>query len=219
MKLTIINGSPRGKKSNSKVIAEWIKNPISNKMDVDTYYAAQIKNHKEIISSLENNQTILIVFPLYTDSVPYVLKVLLEEMDPLKHKMNNINIYYVVHSGFMGGAHCRAVEKYLVYFSKYMGFNYCGTAIKPSSEGLRMIPEFLLVKTRKLFEKLSIDIISEKPFNKNTLAKLIPFETPKGATKKILKSGVGRGYFNSLLKHNGSYAKRYDRPYEKNSED
>ncbi len=214
MKLTIINASPRGKHSNSNTIAKWYIDHLSDEINIDLFHAYMLKDHDKFIASLTNNQTILIIFPLYTDSIPYVLKVLIEKLDLVKDDLNGIQIYFTTHSGFMGGKHCRAIESYLSYVSNYMGFQYMGTAIRPSSEGFRMFPDIMINKPRKLFRILANDIKDGKPFNQKTLDKLIPFETPSFILRQFFKLGIGYKYFNDLLKENNSYDKRLNRPYK-----
>jgi len=218
MKLTIINGSPRGKKSNSKVISDWFINKLPSDSNLDVFYALDIQRHQQFISSLQNNQTILIIFPLYTDSMPFVLKKLFESMNEIRNKLMGVRIYYCIHSGFLGASHSRSIESYLIYFSNYMGFQYLGSAIKPSSEGLRMMPKYFLNHTRKVFESLADDLFNLQPFNANTLKKLILFEKPTWLSKKLLRFGIGKMYFNRLLKMNHSYQDRYNKPYERRSE-
>ena len=215
MKLTIINGSPRGKKSNSNMISTWIKEQLPEDTVVQEFYPTKLATHQEIISSLESNSTILVIFPLYTDNVPFVVKRIFEEMDTLKGKLENVNIYYIVHSGFSGGNHSRAVERYLEYFAKYMGFNYKGTAIKPSSEGLRLMPPAMTKRTALLFKLLAEDIIQSKPFDLDIIKKLIKREKPSRAQILTIKSGMGDMYFKNMLKRNKVLDQAENKPYKK----
>lgn len=216
MKLVIINGSPRGKKSNSKVIADWIISGLVNKIEVEEYYAIQIQKHQEAISSIEDGDTILLVFPLYTDSVPGVTKLFIEELDSIKDEVKDIKIYYIVQSGFAGAMHSRAVERYLTYVAKHMGFKYLGTAIKPSAEGLRLMPAILTKNVSDNFKKLSKDILESRNFNQEVLIDLAGFEVPPLKYRKHIEKGKGgKTYFNSLLRKHKAYPKRFDQPYVK----
>jgi NAD(P)H-dependent FMN reductase len=179
------------------------------------HYATKISLHSDIVKSIQSDQTLLIVFPLYTDSVPYVLKELLEQMEPLRHQFVGAKVYYIVQSGFGGGKHSRAVEKYLILASKLLGLTYMGTAIRPSSEGLRLMPESMLKAAKKHFEQLTEDIMNQQPFNTDTLDQLIPFETPSWWMKLAIRLGLGNIYFNSQLRKNNVRSRRYHKPYQK----
>lgn len=179
------------------------------------HYATKTSLHQDIVKSIQSDQTLLIVFPLYTDSVPYVLKELLEQMEPLKHQFAGAKVYYIVQSGFSGGKHSRAVEQYLILASKLLGLTYMGTAIRPSSEGLRLMPESMLKATKKRFEELTEDIVNQQPFNSETLDQLIPYETPSWWMKLAIRLGLGNIYFNSQLRKNNAKSRRYHNPYQK----
>jgi len=212
MSLVIINGSPRGKKANSKVIIDWVISGLNQEIDIKEYYAVQIKKHFEIVSQINDNDSLLFVFPLYTDSVPGILKLFIEELESIKSKVKNIKFYAIVQSGFTGARHCRAVERYLIYMAKYLGFNYLGTAIKPSGEAIRLKPAIFNKKTSKKFKELAKDIISGKEFNKEVLASLAGTEVPKQKNYKYGRK-AGNIYFNTLLRKNKVYNKRFDHPY------
>ena len=217
MNLAVINGSPRGIKSNSNLIASWFMESLKDDMTITVHHAAKLSLHKSIAQSISSAQSLLIVFPLYTDSVPYVLKALLEEMELYKAKYQGINTYFVVQSGFGGAKHCRAVESYLEYATELLGMNYMGTAIRPSSEGLRLFPPAWTKKPKLLFARLAQDIRNSESFDASTLNKLIPYETPKWYMKLALKLGLGDMYFKSQQRRNKVFHKRFHQPYKKNS--
>jgi len=212
MSLIIINGSPRAKTANSKIIIDWVLSKIDKTTEVKEFYAVSIKKHQTIISQIKDNDTLLFVFPLYADSVPGVLKLFIEELEKIKDNVKDINFYAIVQSGFLGAKHSRAVERYLIYMAKYLGFNYLGLAIKPSGEGIRIKPAILNKKTHDCFVKLAEDINNLKPFNQEVLATLAGSEVPKLKNYKFGRK-AGNIYFNTLLRKNKAYSKRFDHPY------
>ncbi|AIO19086.1 NADPH-dependent FMN reductase [Candidatus Izimaplasma bacterium HR1] len=216
MKLVIINGSPRGKASNSEVIANWIATALDKSIEVDKYYTAKITTQREAVTAVDNNSTILVIFPLYVDAMPGVTKLFFEELELVANRKENVKMYFIVHSGFMGAKHSRAVEKYLTYLSEYLGFEYMGTAIKPSSEGIRLMPENTMLDIKNDFVELSKDISKGIEFNRNTLKSLAGFELPPEEFKTGIKESNGEtGYFSYLLNQNNAFDKRYDKPYKR----
>lgn len=216
MKLVIINGSPRGKNSNSKVITNWMISGFENIKQSTEFFVSKIKTHTQAVQSIEDNDSVLIAFPLYTDSMPGILKLFFEELESIKDARKGVKIYFVIQSGFQGANHCRNVEKYLEFLAKHMGFSYMGSAVKPSGEGLRLMPASWTRKIRKSFESLGKDIDLGRGFNEAALKKLAKFEKPSTSLKWIINRGFGTNmYFNSLLKKNNAYDKRFDKPYVK----
>ena len=216
MKLVIINGSPRGKASNSDVILNWMITAIDKSLKVDRFYTAKINTHRETVNSIDDNSNVLVVFPLYGDAMPGITKLFFEELEIIANKKENVKIYFIVHSGFVGAKHCRVIERYLVYLSDYLGFKYMGTAIKPGSEGIRLTPVEYIINIKNDFVELSKDITKGSEFSIDTLKRLAGFELPPEEYKTGIKQIKGySGYFADTLKQNNVFDKCFDKPYQK----
>ena len=216
MRLVIINGSPRGVKSNSKVFVDWIVSGLDKNTEIQQFYAVQAKTHKKAVEAIQDNTTVLIVFPLYVDSMPSITKLFIEELDSIAKKTKNVKIYFAVQSGFGGAKHSRGVERYLVYLAKHMGFEYMGTAIKPASEGTRFMSEDRAKITWNRFVDLAKDIQLGNIFNEKTLKELAGYEVPSEEYKAALRKRDGEvPYFTHLLKENNAYDDRFNKPYVK----
>ena len=76
MKPVIINGSPRNKKSNSRIlIGEFLKGYYTvDKDPVEICYLADPKQRIAAVDAFRNNEQILVIFPLYTDCMPGIVK-------------------------------------------------------------------------------------------------------------------------------------------------
>jgi NAD(P)H-dependent FMN reductase len=214
MNLVIINGSPRGSKSNSKVIADWMSEAVGQAAQMSEFYLAKTSSHEQAIEQIQNDTTLLVLFPLYTDAMPAITKLFFERLESIKGEVSGVKVYFVVQSGFSGANHSRFVEKYLLYFAKLMGFEYMGTAVKPSGEGLRTMPPFMTRKTKKQFVALGLDIRAGKGFDKTVLKKLAKYEKPGAFFKFVINHTKLSEYFMSgLLKQNGAFENRFDTPY------
>ena len=93
MSLIIFNGSPRGRQSNSGLIAESFLNGFKSKNEEETefFYLSETKNvnrNKEIFS-YENSDKIIFVFPLYTDAMPGLVKEFFESLEPKNKKFSD----------------------------------------------------------------------------------------------------------------------------------
>ena len=77
-KLMILNGSPRAPQSNSKQYASIFRSYY--KEDIVEYHITP-RNHEEILSRLEGCTDLLLVFPLYADSIPVTLHNFLKSLE------------------------------------------------------------------------------------------------------------------------------------------
>ncbi|MEI6347468.1 MAG: NAD(P)H-dependent oxidoreductase [Bacteroidota bacterium] len=153
MKLAIINGSPRNKKSNSALLINQFLEGFNSKntQEVPIHYLANQSLKKEGIDAFINSDVILIIFPLYTDCMPAIVKEYFEriaEVDKVEIKSKKIG--FIVQSGFPEVIHSVAVEHYLEKLTKRLQCEYLGTVIKGSVEGIQVMPPFM---TRKLFNQ------------------------------------------------------------------
>ena len=214
MNLTIINGSPRGKGSNSKVISDWMCESVQSKMQISEFFLTIISTQSRAAAQIENDSTLLVLFPLYTDAMPAITKLFFERLGNMEKKPSGVKVYFVVQSGFSGANHSRYVEKYLIYLADLLGFEYMGTAIKPSGEGLRSMPEMMIRKTRKLFVALGADVQEGRLYDKAVLKKLAKYEKPGAFFKFIVgRTKLSEKLMSGQLKQNGAFENRFDMPY------
>ena len=76
------------------------------------------------------------------------------------------------------------------------------------------MPKFLTKKTAKSFTTLGQNIIDGKQFDEKILKKLAQFEKPNMFFKFIInKTKISNYYMDSMLKKNGVYDNRLDKPY------
>lgn len=220
MKLTIFNGSPRGRKSNSAILSKWIAEGAvrSGQLEYEEVYLANIDEHKSYVKKLTESDFALLIFPLYTDSMPGIVAAFIEELEPLKGMMKGKKLGFVVHSGFPEACHSRYVEKYLVRLAEILGADYAGTAVMGGSEGTRLTPEAQQQKKREKFARLGGSMIVDGVFDSSVLKELARPEKFTGPALLLCKAVVSTGlinmYFKSMLKKNSALENSFARPYE-----
>ncbi len=217
MKLTIFNGSPRGKGSNTKILVEQFINGFSTKNE-NSYEPAYLNHIKELDKNIElfkNSEAVLLAFPLYTDCMPYIVKLFIEALEPLCGREGNPKIGFIVHSGFPEAIHSRFVEKYLIKLSDRLECEYLGTIIKGGSEGIKEKPKWMTKKTYKSFYELGRIFGETGKFDKKIIQKLAKPEKFNRLilliSKFILK--MSDFYWNNMLKKNNAFDKRFDKPF------
>ena len=82
MQYVVFNGSPRRKASNSRVLMEQFLRGFTEVRSEtwETHYLADVDRKKEHISAFSNARHVLVIFPLYTDSMPGIVKYFFESL-------------------------------------------------------------------------------------------------------------------------------------------
>ncbi len=111
MKLVVVNGSPRGRKSNSDKIIEW---PLSymkanENFEYKKVYVTDLNERSQQMDALKSAEYILVIFPLYTDSMPGITKEFFEHMEKNKDFLAGKPISFIIHSGFPEASQSRYI--------------------------------------------------------------------------------------------------------------
>ena len=219
MKLAVFNGSPRGKRSNSKILIDHFLNGIKTEgpIETETYYLKDTAKTINHYSAFKKAETILFIFPLYTDAMPGIVKHFIEALKDFKDNGSK-RIIYIVHSGFPEGIHTSYIERYLEKLTRRLGLVYIGTIRKGGSEGLKEMPKFMTQKLFEAFFNMGKQFMLTGTLDQKILEKLKKphrFTLPKRLIIQFLRLfGFLDMYWNKKLKENGAYKIRFDRPYE-----
>ncbi len=115
-KLTVFNGSPRGKRGNSPTMLDHLMRGFTSISGntAEIHHLQQTKNKAEFASKFKEAECVLIGFPLYTDGMPGIVKEFIEALQPLTQRESNPPLAFLVQSGFSEALHSRYVEQYLM---------------------------------------------------------------------------------------------------------
>ena len=218
-RLTVFNGSPRGKTGNTQVLLEQFAGGFEANAgrSHETYYLNHAGEAERFRQAFAEAEHVLLGFPLYADAMPGIVKAFIETLEPFRGRANNPSIGFLVQSGFPEAAHSRYVERYLERLASRLGCPYAGTIVKGNGEGVRLTPP---EKNRKLFEalqQLGATYGQTGQFDPALLEALAkPERFPKITVplfKLLLKTKVANMYWDNQLKENGAYERRFARPY------
>ena len=139
MKLTVFNGSPRGKTGNTKLyLAEFLEGFAETEGNShEVAYLNRVKDQDALVEMFTEAEAVLLGFPLYTDAMPGLVKTFIESLAPLVGRQGNPPIGFVIQCGFPGAAHLRPLERYLEKLASRLGCRYLGTIVKGGGEGAR----------------------------------------------------------------------------------
>jgi NAD(P)H-dependent FMN reductase len=218
MKLVLFNGSPRRGKSNSKLLLDRFLEGYCEvkKNGLKVYYLADKNSLAEKTEAFRSADIALLIFPLYTDSMPGIVKQFFETIhsqSPYPTK----KLGFIVQSGFPEAIHSVFLEKYLEKLTARLGCQYLGTVIKGGVEGIQVMPPFMTRKVFTQFTDLGRYFAHHERFDEKIMARM---KRPMryswlrlSFTKLLSKTGLTNYYWDSNLKKNNAYNKRFARPY------
>ena len=215
MKLTVFNGSPRGKSSNTRVFMEHFLNGFMTTKG-NTYelaYLKAVKDKDAPVRLFQEAEHVILASPLYTDAMPAVVKNFIESLEPLCQREGNPDIGFMVQSGFPEPLHSRYLERYYVKLAKRMGCRYKGTVIRGAGESIRGTPEFMNRGLYKSFYKLGEAFGRTSEFDKKIVAGLAKPERYNRRKFWVMRTIGQKMYWDPMLKKNNAFEKRFAKPY------
>jgi hypothetical protein len=220
MKLSIINGSPRGKGSNTKLLLDKFLegfSSVEHNFNLNQVYLKTEKNLQKLEEVFSHSDMLIIAFPLYTDAMPGIVKKYFEDLAHLRGTNPGLRLGFIVQSGFPESNHSVYISRYLEKLAKRLGVHYLGTAIKGGIEGIKMQPKWMTRKTFDLFYDLGQCLALDWEFNSKVLEQL---GKPKHLTglrlinyKLLRKTGLADYFWNLQLKENNAYERRFAKLY------
>ncbi len=217
MKLTVFNGSGRGKKGNTQIMLDAFLRGFAS-VEGCTYEAHVLmpgRNMEACTAAFASAEHVLMAFPMYTDMVPGIVKTLIETLQPFCGREGNPSIGFIIHCGFPEGVQLRALERYLEKLSRRLGCRHTGTVLKGNSEGLRESSPKSIQKSMETFENLGRSFAVNGVLDQAVIADLAQPERMPGLMIFVFRHLMGlfnTGWDNSAKK-NGVFHRRFDKPY------
>ena len=180
------------------------------------HHLVRMKQTSEFVEAFAQAECAWIGFPLYTDAMPAVVKYFIEALEPLAGRRDNPPLGFLVQSGFPEGLHMRYVERYLERLAERLGSPYLGTIVKGGGEGIRIMPPQATFGVFANLKALGTGLRKEGRLYPHILKQIaIPERFPRilgPFFQVVTRLPIAHSYFDGMLKKNGAYQKRYDRP-------
>ncbi len=220
MKLVLFNASPRNKKSNSNRLLEHFIAGYKNAQgegEIELLHLAEEKKRKQHLQAFQQADAVIIAFPLYTDAMPGMLKSFIEDFVELPLD-NQKHLGFIVQSGFPESKHSVYVARYLAKLIKRLGLHSTGVVIKGGVEGIQIMPNWMTKKLFRQFRELGAAYAIQPVFDKRIKEQLAkPYLLSKGRKlffRLMQRTGMANFYWDSQLKKNGAFDRRFDKPFE-----
>ena len=145
MHLVIISGAtrPQSKSNTAKVIAAFQKGFEENGNTTEVWYLSDRRQWKRAANAFEQNERILIAFPLYVENIPGILLEFLSGITP--KQAPGTKLAFLIQGGFPEASQSRCCEAFLETLPAQLGCEYAGTLIKGDMFGTSRVDE----KTRE----------------------------------------------------------------------
>ena len=219
MQLTVFNGSPRGQKSNTRLLLERFQRGFESRGGRlhRLHYLVKLNDREQQVDAFARAPgPVLLAFPLYTDCMPGIVKEFIEHLRPLCGREGLPPALFLVQSGFPEARHSRFVERYLEKLTRRLGCGYLGTMVRGGVEGIQVMPAVMTRKLYGLMEKLGAGLAETGRLDPDLLRKLATPETlspfARWMYEKLLYR-ISNNYWNSQLKKNKALRRREDRPF------
>lgn len=217
--LLLLNGSPRGPRSNSmKLLSRlgegWTHGGGEEPQVLHLAKTADFSCAVEVFGAVD---TVVLGMPLYTDSMPGLVKSYIEALAPYVGRVGNPRIGFLVQSGFSEALHSRPLERYLEKLAARLGCEYAGTVVKGGGEQLQAMPDEASNKLWERMRQLGVSLAANGRFDVSMLEQVAGTERFSPATavavSLALKLPVAQFYWDGQLKKNGAWDRRFDAPY------
>lgn len=216
MKLSIINGSPRGVSGNTEKLLEHFTKGFCETAGntVEKHYLFKDRPAFENLHKVYlEADMLLIAFPLYVDAMPGSVKEFFESLEPLKGKRPDLKIMFVIQNGFPETHHNRFVERYCVKLARRLGCIYEGSICKGGCEGLTVQPPELVDKVFTGFYNTGKSFGETGKLNKEIITKLAYPEHLKPENMQMVINMVNNFLWDGMLKKNDALERKFDKPY------
>jgi len=169
-KTIIINGSHRAPISNSKRYSKYLMKFLKLKTEE---FLINKNNYDEISKELFSASKVILIFPLYVDSIPSILLGFLNRLEKLGEKYKSRpTVYIVINCGFIESEQNNVAISIMEYFLKKNGYSYGGVLSIGSGEAILDSPFRGMVTSKiKKFAKAvdqgeKISIKTQMPISK-----------------------------------------------------
>lgn len=220
LRLTVFNGSPRGRKGNTPLLLEKVLEGFTSGGEGRSFEMLDLNRTRaaeRFPRAFEAAECVLLGFPLYTDAMPSIVKSFIEQLEPFCGRSANPPIGFLVQSGFPEARHSRFVERYLERLALGLGSPYLGTIVRGGAEGVRLMP---VEMNRDLFawmRGLGAGFAQTGRFEPGLLKKIAGREAYPfylGPVFALLaRTPQFTFYWDQQLKENGVYEQRFAQPY------
>ena len=218
MHLVIISGAtrPQAKSNTAKVIAAFQKGLEENGNTTEVWYLSDRRQWKRAANAFEQNDHILIAFPLYVENIPGILLEFLSGLTP--KQAPGTKLAFLIQGGFPEASQSRCCEAFLETLPAQLGCDYAGTLIKGDMFGTSLVDEKNREKMLAPFTQMGRTFAQTGNFEK---AAVDAFAGPEYMPEKQIRmynrvgKHISRFFMGHIARKLGCKGRLDARPYER----
>ena len=218
MHLVIISGAtrPQSKSNTAKVIAAFQRGVEENGNTTEVWYLSDRRQWKRAANAFEQNDHILIAFPLYVENIPGILLEFLSGLTP--KQAPGTKLAFLIQGGFPEASQSRCCEAFLETLPAQLGCEYAGTLIKGDMFGTSRVDEKTREKMLAPFTQMGRTFAQTGSFEKTAVD---AFAGPEYMPEKQIRmynlvgKHISRFFMGRIAKKLGCKEKLDARPYER----
>ena len=217
MHLVIISGAarPQSKSNTAKVIAAFQKGYEEIGNTAEVWYLSDRRQWNQAAKAFEQNDQVLIAFPLYVENVPGILLEFLSGLCP--RQTSGTKLAFLIQGGFPEASQSRCCEAFLETLPAQLGCDYAGTLIKGDMFGTSLVDEKTREKMLAPFTEMGRTFAQTGCFEKTAAD---AFAAPEYMLEKQIRmynlvgKHISRFFMGRIAKNLGCREKLDARPYE-----
>lgn len=217
--LLLLNGSPRGPRSNSmKMLYHLAQGWEQAGGEAPTVlHLVKRSDFERAVDLFGQADCVMLGMPLYTDSMPSIVMAYFERLSDRVGRVDNPRLAFLVQSGFEEALHSRPLERFLAKLAGRLGSQYAGTVVRAGGEALQVMPDEANAKLWARLAELGGQLARDGEFDPDSLRRVAGMERvapwAAGAVGLAMRLPIAQFYWNSQLKKNGVWERRFDAPY------
>lgn len=221
MHLVIISGAtrPQPRSNTAKVIAAFQKGFEENGNTAEVWYLSDRRQWDQAAKAFEQNDRLLIAFPLYVENIPGILLEFLSGLSP--KQTPGTKLAFLIQGGFPEASQSRCCEAFLETLPARLGCSYAGTLIKGDMFGTGLVDEKTREKMLAPFGEMGRTFAQTGCFEKTAVD---AFAAPEYMPEKQIRmynlvgKHISRFFMGRIAKNLGCKEKLDARPYEREAE-
>ena len=164
MRVALINGSPKIKKSASGAILKDLESYFPEDVTVQTYDVHTAQLSDDVIEELFHADAWVFSFPLYVYGIPGHLLSCLVQMETVCAQNCRVAVYGIVNCGFYEGIQNETALKILQNWCEKTGLTWSGGIGIGGGGAMGMLPEMEREKGPKAPINLALRVLAERIF-------------------------------------------------------
>jgi len=214
--ILIINGSPRGKASNTQKLVNAFQKGYMSRCNEEIQVCFIASNMENAITHYVKAKKIILFFPMYTDAMPGLVKEFLEHIHGIDSSGKHIG--FVIQSGFPEGIQTEALARYMKRFAERIHAHHIGTVRKGGVESIRVLPLSMRITLHRNFKTLGNYFAETNEFPEKLCAKMLRPYKLRWVRKWFMtllgkKTPINLYWMYHFMKYK-SMKNRWAKPYE-----